>query len=209
MVGLGLMDNAETDEDYRAASILERIHLYNNTFSGNPYAVTGGDNMIVLNNIFEGSTVLGLKNVDGGQDGSIIAHNIFWNNDVDYSGSNVDEDTTLSADPLLDEDYQLQSGSPAVDAGIAYYVWNGDVVLDMSPAEYNGLAPDLGMFESSFSAPTPTRPTSIDVRVEQASDDAEEAPSRSTVRTGISHAQQNVAIPAGATITPVPRRIHA
>jgi hypothetical protein len=156
MVGLGLMDNAETDEDFRAASILERIHLYNNTFSGNPYAVTGGDNMIVLNNIFEGSTVLGLKNIDGGRKGSIVDHNIFWNNAADHSGSNVEEDTALLADPLLDGDYRLQAGSPAIDAGTAYYVWYGEIVLDMLPAEYDGLAPDLGMFETSFSAATPT-----------------------------------------------------
>ncbi len=31
-VGLGLMDNAESGEDYRAASITDRIHLFNNTF---------------------------------------------------------------------------------------------------------------------------------------------------------------------------------
>ena len=64
-VGLGLMDNGDTHEDYRAASIPDRIHLFNNTFVDNLYAVTGGDNLIALNKIFVGSTSLALKNVDG------------------------------------------------------------------------------------------------------------------------------------------------
>lgn len=156
MAGVGLMDNAETSEDFRAASIPERIYLFNNTFSGNPYGVTGGDNLIAFNNIFEGSSVLGLKNIDGGPSGSIVAHNLFWNNATDHDGSNVDGETTVYADPLLDGSYQLGVGSPAIDAGVAHFSWNGDVVLDMSPAEYAGAAPDLGMFETSFDDPTPT-----------------------------------------------------
>ena len=72
MVGLGLMDNGETREDYRAASIPERIHLYNNTFTGNPYAVTGGDNLIALNNLFVNASAIAIKKVDG--------NSISWNN---------------------------------------------------------------------------------------------------------------------------------
>ena len=39
--------------------------MLNNTFDGNEYAITGGDNLIALNNIFFNSSVLALKNVDG------------------------------------------------------------------------------------------------------------------------------------------------
>ena len=70
MVGLGLMDNGESGEDYRAASIPERIQLVNNTFSGNQYSVTGGDNLIALNNLFINSSEIALKEVDGGAGGS-------------------------------------------------------------------------------------------------------------------------------------------
>jgi hypothetical protein len=57
MAGLGLMDNGVSNEDFRAASIPERIHVFNNTLVDNPYGVTGGDNLIALNNLFVNSTI--------------------------------------------------------------------------------------------------------------------------------------------------------
>lgn len=145
MVGLGLMDNGISNEDFRAASIPERIHLYNNTFVDNPYAVTGGDNLIALNNLFVNSTTLALKNVDAG---SIAAYNLFWNNGTNYSGSIIDTNTTLFTNPLLDLGYHLQAGSPAIDAGTAFFMWNSQIVLDLQPGDYFGVAPDLGAFET-------------------------------------------------------------
>jgi hypothetical protein len=146
-VGLGLMDNGDTQEDFRAASIPERIHLFNNTFVDNPYGVTGGDNLIALNNLFLGSTTLALKSVDAG---SIAAYNLFWNNTIDYQGSLIDVSTTLFSNPLLDATYQLQPGSLAIDSGIAHFEWNGETVLDLLPGAYFGAAPDLGVYESNF-----------------------------------------------------------
>lgn len=156
-VGLGLMDDGVSNEDFRAASIPERIYLFNNTFLGNPYAVTGGDNLIALNNLFTGAGTLGIKNIDGG---SIVAYNLFWNNGADHAGSIVDEASTLNNDPLLDADFQLQTGSPAIDAGTAHFVHAGEVVLDYPAQSYSGIAPDLGKNESNFSVesiPTPTQ----------------------------------------------------
>lgn len=145
MAGLGLMDNGDSEQDFRAASIPERIHLINNTFLDNPYAVTGGDNLIALNNLFVNSSTLALKNVDGD---SIVAYNLFWNNAVDSEGSNVDAETTLFASPELDAEYGLQLGSPAIDAGIPHFEWNGEVVLDLGAEAFLGPAPDLGAFET-------------------------------------------------------------
>jgi hypothetical protein len=159
MAGLGLMDNGETSEDFRAASIPERIRLFNNTFSGNPYAVTGGDNLIALNNLFVHSVDIALKNVDAG---SIAAYNLFWNNGTDNHGSSIDLNSSLFNDPLLDTHYQLQPASPAIDAGAAQFEWNGETVLEMPASAYAGTAPDLGWSEagsgppSATPAPTPT-----------------------------------------------------
>jgi len=144
MVGLGLMDNGVTKEDFRGASIPERIHLFNNTFIDNDHGLTGGDNLIALNNIFVGSPNIALKNVDGN---SIAAYNLFWGNGTDYQNSNVDPTNTISADPRLDANDRLLSGSPAIDAGTASFTWNSETVLDLSPNEYSGPAPDLGAFE--------------------------------------------------------------
>jgi hypothetical protein len=145
MVGLGLMDNAVSDEDFRAASVPERIHLVNNTFAHNDYSLTGGDNLIALNNIFVGSTNMALKNVDGN---SIAAYNLFWENGVDNQNSNLDPTNTLFENPHLDTNYQLLPDSPAIDAGTAFFIWNSEIVLDLQPNAYAGLAPDLGAFET-------------------------------------------------------------
>ncbi|HEX6270932.1 MAG TPA: right-handed parallel beta-helix repeat-containing protein [Anaerolineales bacterium] len=145
MAGLGLMDEGVSDEDFRAANIPERIYLINNTFADNPYAVSGGDNLIAFNNIFINSTTLALKNVDGD---SIAAYNLFWKNETDSQGSNIDENTSLFSDPLLDTDARLQPGSPAIDAGVARFEWNGETVLDLPTSAFSGVAPDLGVYEA-------------------------------------------------------------
>jgi hypothetical protein len=65
MAGIGCMSDGNTDENYEAASIPERVYIVNNTLVGNEYGLTGGDNFLVLNNIFLRSKQTALKNVDG------------------------------------------------------------------------------------------------------------------------------------------------
>jgi hypothetical protein len=144
MAGLGLMDNGDTREDYRAASIPERIHVYHNTFVDNDHGLTGGDNLIALNNLFVNSTTLATKQVDGD---STAAYNLYWNNGADDQGSYLDPATILYADPLLSSDFRLQPESPAIDAGTTFFQWLGETVLDLS-SRFSGEAPDLGAYET-------------------------------------------------------------
>jgi parallel beta-helix repeat protein len=152
MAGLGLMDNADSNEDFRAANIPERIALINNTFVGNPYGLCGGDNLVAVNNLFVNSTTLAMKNVDAG---SVSAYNLFWNNVADSEGSNVDNSTSIFADPLLDVNIQLQQSSPAIDAGTTHFEWQGETVLDLHPGTFSGTAPDLGAYESNPAQASP------------------------------------------------------
>lgn len=147
MAGLGLMDDGDSHEDFRASSIPERIYLINNTFMDNPYAVSGGNNLIVLNNLFINSTTLALKNVDTN---SAVAYNLFWNNKENSQGTNIVRNTNLFSDPMLDENAELQLGSPAIDAGAARFEWKSEVVLDLQSGAYSGAAPDLGARELDF-----------------------------------------------------------
>jgi parallel beta-helix repeat protein len=133
MAGLGLMADGVTKEDYSGASIPEPIEVYNNTFVSNPYSITGGDAVTVRNNIFFGSTKIGVKNVDAG---SSVSYNLFWNNAVNYQASNVITAHTILADPRLDASDHLQPGSPAIDAGTNVGI------------TYHGAAPDLGAYET-------------------------------------------------------------
>ena len=93
---IGLLDNEVTVEDYRAASIRERIEVVHNTLLRNNHGISGGDNLVAINNIVAGH-VVGMKNVDAG---SIASRNLFWNNTTHTTGSNVEFATI--ADPLLD-----------------------------------------------------------------------------------------------------------
>jgi len=147
---IGLLDAAESNEDYRAASLLERMVVTNNTVVANAYGITGGDNMTVANNVFANNTNTALKRVDGA---SLATYNLFWANGLASDGSNVDGAHNVNANPLLDSTYHLQPGSPAIDAGTAALTLaNGEMVVDIPPAQYNGSAPDLGRYETSGTA---------------------------------------------------------
>ena len=93
--GLSMMDNKITTEDYRAANLKERIRVFNNTFVGNNYGISGGDNMVVVNNIFANHPGIAVKQVDAN---SVLAYNIFWNNGTDNQGSNLNLPTILCFD---------------------------------------------------------------------------------------------------------------
>jgi hypothetical protein len=154
---LSLMDQKITNDDYRAASLLERIHLFNNTFAGNNYGAHGGDNLIALNNIIINHPGIGVKQIDGG---SVLSHNLLWNNGTNSQGSNLDLATTLFVDPQLNASYQPLSGSPAIDAGTAQFILpSGETVLNIPPGDYSGLAPDLGAYESDLAAGPTSTPT--------------------------------------------------
>ena len=96
-VGLGIMDKGETTEDFRGASMPERVEVSNNTFDGNRYGITGGDNLTAVNNTISNSEV-GLKNVDGQ---STVTGTRFINNDVDYIHSNVVGAATVTKEGSL------------------------------------------------------------------------------------------------------------
>ena len=56
--------------------------------------------------------------------------------------------------------YELLWNSPCIDAGIDFYIYNGDTILDLDPSEYYGSSPDIGYYEYDFQANT-----SIDIGV--------------------------------------------
>ena len=60
-------------------------------------------------------------------------------------------DNNQDADPWFQggdtNPYYLAENSPAIDAGTDFFVWEGDTIVNMSPDEYVGLAPDIGAYE--------------------------------------------------------------
>jgi hypothetical protein len=144
MAALGLMANGNTVEDFSGAPIPEQILLINNTFIENAYGVTGGANLVALNNIFSNIQNSALKNLTAD---SIASFNLFWHNGLDYEQSNINPQTSIFEDPQLASNYSLKSTSIAIDAGTPYFNWQGEEILNMAESEYSGLAPDMGAFE--------------------------------------------------------------
>jgi hypothetical protein len=145
MAAIGMMCCMNTVESFEGASLRERIYVLDNSFVGNDHGITGGANVIAVNNLFAGTKRIALKRLTGS---SIAAHNLFFSNGSDSLDSLVDDATTVRADPLLDAGHRPKPGSPAIDAGTAFFEWNSEVVLNRRPGDYRGLAPDLGAFES-------------------------------------------------------------
>ena len=151
-VGIGCMSNANTVENFEAASIEETIYVYNNTFANNSHGITGGDSMVVVNNVFVGHPIIAVKNVDGNSE---LANNIFFSNGIDTSGSNLISGTNLFNNPLLDANFGLIAGSPAIDAGVTTYLWQGDTVFSYTSADFSGTSRDIGAFEFNSGTGTP------------------------------------------------------
>ncbi len=141
--GVGLLDNAVTDQDYRGASLQEEILVLNNTFVGCNHGISGGDNLLAANNLFVGST-RAIWRVDAQ---SSVKNNLFFMNATDHAESNVDAASNLiGKSPLLGADYALAAGSPAINAGAAVVSW-GSKSIAVSPGFQKGAAPDLGAKE--------------------------------------------------------------
>lgn len=149
--GIAIMALEETVENFSAAAMPEPLYAVNNTFINNEAGISGGANLIAVNNIFSGNTLFDLKNVVG--DSRIL--NSLFATTPKLEGVTLPSGSYIVGNPLLNAQYALQSGSPAIDAGRATYqhsyVFNGqtfnDMVLNLNNNEYNGSAPDLGWRE--------------------------------------------------------------
>ncbi|MDP8322895.1 MAG: T9SS type A sorting domain-containing protein [Candidatus Stygibacter australis] len=121
-VGGGIYKNVSTEEAYIINSL-----LWNNGIEG-----------ISLGHIHEGFNII-YSDIEGGLGG------ITNSNYVNWLEGNINEDP-LFFDPA-NGSYLLGEDSPCIDAGTAYYEYEGEVLIDLSEDEYYGTAPDMGAFE--------------------------------------------------------------
>jgi len=66
-------------------------------------------------------------------------------NNIQWLDSNLDVNPWYLGDDS--NPYYLASNSPAIDAGTALFIWEGDTIVNMLSNEYAGLAPDIGAYE--------------------------------------------------------------
>jgi len=87
------------------------------------------------------SIMIAYSDIQGGEYGIVTNNNgtVYW------------EEGNINANPLFVDaengDYHLTEFSPCIDAGTAFFEWNGEILVDMSEVEYVGFAPDMGAFE--------------------------------------------------------------
>ncbi|HEX8993067.1 MAG TPA: hypothetical protein VF784_15405 [Anaerolineales bacterium] len=179
--GIGFMHSGNTNEDFSGVSTDEPVRLYNNTFYGNHYGISGGENLVAFNNIIANSGSHGAWRVQGPQGAnSVIAYTLFWANGVDTEQTTLGAGTIFQRNPLflaapnpgpdgawgtVDDDFSgllLQSGSPAIDRGVTQYAAaDGELVPPTPLTGFLGAAPDLGWREAGepvFITPTPVLP---------------------------------------------------
>ncbi len=142
-VGIGIMDQGETVEDYRAAPMPEPLIIGNNTIIGNLYGITGGVNAIVVNNIISNSEIIGIKGTVGD---SVLSNNLFWANGLDTVDTNHSIHDVF-ADPLLDANYVLTSESNAIDKGAREASIGTELIYFIPSYSYSGYGVDIGANE--------------------------------------------------------------
>jgi len=67
------------------------------------------------------------------------------NGTLNWLEGNIDEDP-LFTDPI-NGNFHLSENSPCIDAGTDYFEWQGNIIVNMTPDEYYGPAPDMGAYE--------------------------------------------------------------
>lgn len=177
--GIGFMPAGNSNETYVGADTAEAVRVYNNSFYGNDYGISGGDNVVAFNNIIANSSSRGAWRVQGAAgSNSVIAYTLFFNNRVDTDQTTLGAGNIIDRDPLfvaapspgpdgswgtVDDDFGgllLQAGSPAIDRGVAQFVAaNGEAVPSTPLTGFTGSAPDLGWRE--FGSPIFITPTPI------------------------------------------------
>ncbi len=143
---------------------LTKLSLVNVTVSANSADYTGGGimfdsseitlvNSISWNNspqeiysfylvdIIDLSSIsIAYSNIQGGKQGIATNDSVT----VNWLEGNID------VDPLFvdveNSDFNLQQGSPCIDAGTAFFVSDGDTLINVSQKNYSGSAPDMGAF---------------------------------------------------------------
>ena len=142
--------------------------VYSSPGEGGGIYIYGG-NVYSVNNIFWNdspeefffsstglsSITVAYSDLDGGEQ-SIVTSSY---STVNWQEGNMKNDPKLT-DPAND-DYSLQSNSQVIDAGTAYYEWQGAVLVDLNTADYNGTAPDMGAIESGNSSSVNQTPVAM------------------------------------------------
>lgn len=91
--------------------------------------------------VYPANTIgIAYSDIEGGEDGLYLV-----------SGELALYEHNQNTDPLCvnpeNKDFCLSDTSPCIDAGVAYYHYGPELILDLDSVDYYGAAPDMGAFE--------------------------------------------------------------
>lgn len=160
--GVGATADGSTSQSGAGSPLVEAVQIYNNTIIGQKWGIVGGTNMLVLNNIIKDTTIYALRML---QNQSWAAYNDLFGNaaNADATSQPLVGEGMLYADPRLDTTYHLTSGSPCIDAGVAHYERNGQV-MDLADVP-EGL-PDIGAYEYGSGPPPSNQAPSVNAGID-------------------------------------------
>jgi len=166
-VGMGLY----LSDDYnQSAPIFKNVIINDNItdidiylFQGNPTFINctiignSSDKMIyiinsyprLINSILWGST---FNQIEFSSNHGFEETIKIYNSNFNFSQfSDWEGDGNINSNPFFidpnEGNYFLQSNSSCIDAGTAFFEWEDEVIVDMSPDDYYGTAPDMGAYE--------------------------------------------------------------
>jgi hypothetical protein len=145
MAAIGAMADGRTKENFEGAELLEPVVIVNNTIVDSHYGITGGGQMVLLNNVIARTAKSALRRVHGD---SAAGVNLLWQNGVDCDDCDLDQEAFLRRDPLLDAAHRPLPGSPCIEGGAPGLDYNG-TKLTLPRASFAGKAPDLGFAETT------------------------------------------------------------
>jgi hypothetical protein len=151
------------------------FYIDKSTFIGNfaamyGSAIYGDGHVIITNSIITGNSAAQSNSGKVLRIGEgVVVNTIIYNNGIGnlYHGINMAHNSLIESyafndgtylncidnNPLFtnseNNDYSLLSNSPCIDGGTPYSIYDGVVNVDLSPNEYEGFAPDIGMEETS------------------------------------------------------------
>ncbi len=125
--GAGIL---EISDHWRSVRFVNCLFWGNSPFQMYIDGRLSGEEVIISHSIIQDST----QGING-----------IGNYSVTWLEGNMDADPEFTMiDPTP---YALSPTSPAIDAGTAFFVWDGDTILDLAPEDYIGTAPDIGAYE--------------------------------------------------------------
>lgn len=142
MVGIGCTQDGNTIENFEGSEMEEEVFVHNNIFENNDYGITGGNNMLVFNNIFLSSPSVAIKKLDNNSGSD---YNCFFENGVDFENA-LNGDNNIFLDPMVELDFSLEENSPCIDLGTETYTVNA-LSHTIENITVFGNGPDIGAKE--------------------------------------------------------------